>query len=236
MYELRRRRELGFTVTELMIVVAILGILSAMAAPSFARYFLREDTRANTQKIARILSEARQLAIDRGRNQFVIFSNPLIFQNPGGGGAPQIATMVEDVDGDFLLSAPDLQRPIFAFENTHPNVTAYGAGAAAPHGNATFPPEDAAAAAVGPNLAALAATGRGSTFPNAPFNFNPTVGFNPRGIPVSLATPTNPGSGAGAVYITDNDKSVYAVILLPLGGVRVRALQPNANPAQTVWR
>ena len=233
---MRDPREQGVTLIELMIVVAIIGVLAMTSAPSFVRYFLREDARSNTQTIARILSQARQLAVDRSRNYFVIFSNPLIFQNPGGGGAPQIANIVEDVDGDWLLSGPDTQTPVFGFESTNPQVTGYGAGPASPYTAAIVPPEDQAAPGIGPTLAAIDLTGRSSTFPNAPFNLAPTVGFNPQGIAVSLATPNVPGSGAGGIYVTDNDKSVYAVIVLPLGGIRVRALQPNADPAQTVWR
>jgi hypothetical protein len=52
----------------------------------------------------------------------------------------------------------------------------------------------------------------------------PAIGFNSQGIPVSLATPTQWGTGAGAYYITDNYRSVYAVVVLPLGGIRVRVL------------
>ncbi len=46
---------------------------------------------------------------------------------------------------------------------------------------------------------------------------------------MDLNTPGNPGSGAGTFYVTDNNKTVYAVALLPLGGVRVRVLDSSTN-------
>ena len=76
-------------------------------------------------------------------------------------------------------------------------------------------------------LADLSALANGTTFPT--FAGSPAVGFTPRGIPVDLNNTTTPGSGAGAFYITDNNKTVYATVLLPLGGIRVRVLDPIQN-------
>jgi prepilin-type N-terminal cleavage/methylation domain-containing protein len=226
------RSQQGFSLIELVIVVGIIAIVAAMAAPSLSDYLIREDTRSNAQKIAHILAEARERAIDTGLNHFVIFSNPLQFRIPGVDGAPQIAQVVRDIDGNWGFGPADRADAFYAVRNTHPNVTAYGP--ASPHSNATLAPEDAQA--TNPFFADLNAVGagNGSTFPNAPFNFNPTVGFNTQGIPVNLNTPGVPGSGAGAFYVTDSRNAVYATVLLPLGGVHVRTL--NASFAPMVWQ
>ena len=224
----------GFTMIELMIVVAIMAIISAIAAPSFTRYQRREDARRNAQNIGRIISEARSRAIDRSRNHFLIFSNPLVFQVAGGGGAPSIATLVEDVDGDWQITTPpDTTQLFFAADGTDATVSGYGLTPWPFYDAAPVPPEDQPAAGPPANLGALA--GRSSTFPNASFNALPTLGFTPQGLPVAVNGAATPGSGAGAVYVTDNQSSVYAAIVLPLGGVRVRVLD-GSNPAQLVWR
>jgi type II secretory pathway pseudopilin PulG len=59
----------------------------------------------------------------------------------------------------------------------------------------------------------------GTTFPISEEAEAPTIAFNERGIPVSPDSPQDWGSGAGAVYVTDNEKSVYAAVLSPLGEV-----------------
>jgi type II secretory pathway pseudopilin PulG len=47
----------------------------------------------------------------------------------------------------------------------------------------------------------------------------PAVAFNERGIPVALDSPGDWGSGAGAVYLTDNENAVYAAVVGPLGEI-----------------
>lgn len=216
------RRTAGFSLMELMVVIAIIAIVSALVVPALQSYGLRESARANAQNLAAILAETRGRAIDQGTNYLVFFANPLTLRNPFGP-TPPIAQIVQDVDGDWLNSPGDVVQNVFAYQDTRAAVSVYGVGGAPPFGTAPLSPEDFSGTAI-PDLASLA---NGTTFPT--FAGAPALGFTPRGVPVDLNNPNNPGSGAGAVYLTDNNKTVYATVLLPLGGVRVRVLDPNLN-------
>jgi hypothetical protein len=66
----------------------------------------------------------------------------------------------------------------------------------------------------------------GTTFPMSEDAGVPAIAFNERGIPVSPDSPDEWGSGAGAVYLTDNESAVYAAVLSPMGEVGVRRYEP----------
>ena len=55
----RHRRESGFTLIELMIVVAIIGVLSAIAVPSFIRYIKKSKTTEARMHLEKIYNGAR---------------------------------------------------------------------------------------------------------------------------------------------------------------------------------
>ena len=57
----------------------------------------------------------------------------------------------------------------------------------------------------------------------------PAVGFNSQGFPVAVSKPLQPSTGSGAVYITDNDSQVMAVLILPIGDVRTLAYDNAAG-------
>jgi prepilin-type N-terminal cleavage/methylation domain-containing protein len=71
-----RVRNLGFTLVEIMIVVAILGLVLAMGAPSFVRVLSKEPLRQAMNDVSEILSHARAVAILRGMpSQALLFSD-----------------------------------------------------------------------------------------------------------------------------------------------------------------
>ena len=53
----------GFSATELVVVVAVIGIIMAASAPTFFSYFRTAAVRAGAEEMSAVLNRARQLAI-----------------------------------------------------------------------------------------------------------------------------------------------------------------------------
>ena len=205
----------GFTLFELMIVVAILGFISALAAPSFVQYRLREETRSAAEVVASAIRSARDRSIREGRQWFVVFNSP----NSVAPGA--VARVVQDMDNNFQETPGDIARDV-VFQQPPPQVTPYGLGPMTPFAAAPLLPNDTQPGTLGGVV-------DGSSFPFDAFSGRNAVGFSTRGIPVSLATPQVWGSGAGGFYVTENDQLVYAVDVGPLGEVKVRSFNAATN-------
>lgn len=84
--KLRSKAEQGFTLIELMIVVAIIGILAAVAIPAFMKYIKKSKTTEARQFVKKIYDGARQYYMDEGakRGSFVLI--PKQFPSVGGAG------------------------------------------------------------------------------------------------------------------------------------------------------
>ena len=67
------RTDRGFSLTELVVVIAVLGITAAIAIPYFLSYLQAAQTRGAAQEVATLLNQARQLAITRNRSVQVAF-------------------------------------------------------------------------------------------------------------------------------------------------------------------
>ena len=113
------RSPAGFSIMELMVAVAIIGIVAAMVAPSLQSFGVRESARSNAQNIAAILSEARSRAIDQGTNYIVLFTTPMVLRNPVTGVAPAIAQVIQDVNNNWAVNGGiDVVHNAFAAQDS----------------------------------------------------------------------------------------------------------------------
>jgi prepilin-type N-terminal cleavage/methylation domain-containing protein len=97
-----RRPDHGFTLTEMMVVVVIVGLLSAVATPFFGRDRLAREGRDFASSIARDLQKARVQAItDRLAIRAFIYRDRIEFRSavPGAtpGAPPRAATTADPV-------------------------------------------------------------------------------------------------------------------------------------------
>lgn len=81
----------GFSMAELLVTIAVIGILAALGYPYVASYLQTAQTRAGAQELATILNGGRQLAITRNTNVCVsLSSNKAVYttgvNNSCGGG------------------------------------------------------------------------------------------------------------------------------------------------------
>lgn len=65
---IRRLDDRGFSLAELIVVIAVTGILSAIAIPFFLNYWQSATVRAGAQEMRTALQQAKQLAITRRQN------------------------------------------------------------------------------------------------------------------------------------------------------------------------
>ncbi|MEK7364992.1 MAG: prepilin-type N-terminal cleavage/methylation domain-containing protein, partial [candidate division NC10 bacterium] len=77
---IRRLDRGGWSLLELLVVVAVIGIMAAIAIPFFASYWRSAAVRAGTQEMRTALLQAKQLAITRRQN---ICVQPVAVPFPG---------------------------------------------------------------------------------------------------------------------------------------------------------
>lgn len=58
----------GFTLAELVILIAVIGILSVMAVPAFLTYYQAAQLKAGAQQVVTLVNQAREIAIKENGN------------------------------------------------------------------------------------------------------------------------------------------------------------------------
>jgi type IV fimbrial biogenesis protein FimT len=58
-----KRRQAGFTLVETMLVVGIIGLMSAIATPMLLSYYQGAQLRTAAEQVATFLNQGRQMAI-----------------------------------------------------------------------------------------------------------------------------------------------------------------------------
>ena len=220
----RLRESDGYTLVELMTVTAIIGIMAVFAVAALKGYSRREDTRRAARAVAGVLENARSQAVTTGRMTWVVFKEPVngvaAFTQPG-----QFAAVIWDRDNDLQPTAADQVTPITLPPGPREHAKVYQAGTS-PYGSVALPDMDQSSDI--PN-GTLANTVEGTTL-NVDVNLGvPAIGFNSQGYPVSVSQPLAPSTGTGAIYMTDNDSSVVAILVLPIGDVRTLAYDSAAD-------
>ncbi|MEF8699496.1 MAG: GspH/FimT family pseudopilin [Candidatus Accumulibacter sp. UW26] len=92
-------RGLGFTLIEVMVVVALLSVLLGLGAPAFSRYVANVRLRSTAETVLADLQKARTTAIRENSN--------VTWAATGSSGAIVIGASVSDIDGgDALVFTP----------------------------------------------------------------------------------------------------------------------------------
>ena len=97
----------GFSLLEVMTVVAILGILATFAFPSMRRVLDRQEAKASATQVAGLLTDARTRAVTEGTPHLVYFNPPA---TAADGSCGAMAVEVRDVDHSYSITAGDESR------------------------------------------------------------------------------------------------------------------------------
>ena len=209
----------GYTLLELMVVVAIIGFISMMALSALKGYARREDTRRAANAVAGVLENARSQAMTSGRMTWVVFAEPVNgvapWQDPS-----QFAAVIWDKDNDLKPTAADDVQPIWLPPGPKEHTSLYDPSLA-PYSKTPLPDLDQSIDVV---KGKLGTTVDGTTFHVDADLGVPAVGFSSQGYPVPVDNPLKYSTNPGGVYMSDNDRSVVAVVVLPIGAVRTLAL------------
>jgi uncharacterized membrane protein YgcG len=287
----RLRESKGYTATEAMTVVAVIGITAALAVPNILRFQSAHAVHGATWQVAGMLQWVRSRAVHDATPYLVLFQE----EERADGTHGTLALIVRDADGSYTLTPPDSVEEFKFDANVPSKVRQYAVGEEPPIYESMTPPfQDRSEIALGEDegtaqgqddeeddssgSGSSGSSGKGSgksgkgsgksgkgsgksgkrkgkdspsepeaisddpgagqepvsaiatngtTFPVSEDEGVTAIAFNERGIPVSPDSPEDWGSGAGAVYVTDNESAVYAAVVSQMGEVSVSRYDPG---------
>src|ERR1041385_8984206 len=100
----RSSHQAGFSLAELIMVIAVIGILAVMAVPAYLRYHQAAILKSGAQQVVTMINQARELALKKNDSVCVrrSTSTQLVFAlGPCGGGAG--AGAGTDAAGNMIL-------------------------------------------------------------------------------------------------------------------------------------
>jgi Tfp pilus assembly protein FimT len=212
---------------EIMIVVAIIGVLAALAQPRLQRVFENQRGKSAVRSAADAFMLARSESIRSGNNVFVVMLDATGAGNPTPPELSQLSSVpITDpivIVNDGLASAANCRIDAGEILHRFPAQQGVAWGTTTTLAGNTAAPLDQ-----GSGTANLA---NGSSFTNVAVS-NPAswVLFQPDGLP-RLFPPLSGGGcaaigqaglGGGGIYVTTGTRD-YAAVLSPLGTVRVHA-------------
>jgi type IV fimbrial biogenesis protein FimT len=95
----------GFSMVELLVILAVIGIVSAFALPSFLTYWQGATLRAGAEELVTVLNEARQLAITSNNTVCVTTTTTTIQYHVGACGNATFIGPGTDSSGNIKLTS-----------------------------------------------------------------------------------------------------------------------------------
>jgi prepilin-type N-terminal cleavage/methylation domain-containing protein len=99
----------GFTLIEVGVVCAIIGVLAVLAFPSIRRFNSAQETKSGATKLAGLLEDARSRAVSEATPHLVYVNDPGA-DSGGGTGCGPMAVVVRDSDRSYTITDGDRVR------------------------------------------------------------------------------------------------------------------------------